>query len=129
MAIAEEAEKGSRGEGGGGRGTSGGSRRGADTSPRKKKKKKARKDSGKGLISCWNHQEACIITIIVFSHHRLHDIFCTVLGGKQGVGGGEESFNYLAHTNEPEGPDSASCPGESENHPELREICCGYYCY
>lgn len=38
MAIAEEAEKGSHGEGGGGRGTSAGSRRGADTSPRKKKK-------------------------------------------------------------------------------------------
>lgn len=36
MAIAEEAEKGSHGEGGGGRGTSTGSQRGADTSPQNK---------------------------------------------------------------------------------------------
>lgn len=36
MAIAEEAEKGSHGEGGGGRGTNTGSQRGADTSPQNK---------------------------------------------------------------------------------------------
>lgn len=38
MAIAEEAEKGSHGEGGGGRGASTGSQRGADTSPPKKRR-------------------------------------------------------------------------------------------
>jgi hypothetical protein len=38
MAIAEEAEKGSYGEGGRGRGASAGSWRGADTSPKREKK-------------------------------------------------------------------------------------------
>lgn len=38
MAIAEEAGKGSHGEGGGGRGASAGSQRGADTSPPHPKK-------------------------------------------------------------------------------------------
>ena len=86
MAIAEEAEKGSHGEGGGGRGTSAGSRRGADTSPRKKKKK-GTKRLGQRIDFVLESPISLYHYYYCFSHHKLQDIFCTVLGGKQGVGG------------------------------------------
>lgn len=65
MAIAEEAEKGSHGEGGGGRGASAESQRGADTS-HPPLQKKGMENSGRVLIWRWNHHSACVITTIVF---------------------------------------------------------------
>ena len=105
MAIAEEAEKGSHGEGGGGRGTSAGSRRGADTSPRKKKKK-GTKRLGQRIDFVLESPISLYHYYYCFSHHKLPDILCTVLGGKQGVGGGEGTFKNLSHTKELGGPDS-----------------------
>lgn len=59
MAIAEEAEKGSYGEGGRGRGASAGSWREADTSPKGKKKKIKEMKSLGQRIDSWD-REVCL---------------------------------------------------------------------
>lgn len=82
MAIAEEAEKGSHGEGGGGRGTSTGSQRGADTSP-----KIRRAGEGGGIKRPGQRIDFMLESPIslyrycyCFSHHKLQEIFYTIHG-------------------------------------------------
>ena len=71
-----------------------------------KKKKKGTKRLGQRIDFVLESPISLYHYYYCFSHHKLQDIFCTVLGGKQGVGGGEGTFKNLSHTKELGGPDS-----------------------
>lgn len=102
MAIAEEAEKGSHGEGGGGRGASTGSQRGADTSPPKKAGR------GGGIKRLGQRTDFVLESPIslyhyyyCFSHHKLQEIFYTSTEKTR-----SGAFKTFFHIKELEGQDS-----------------------
>lgn len=84
MAIAEEAEKGSHGEGGGGRGASTASQTVADTSP--PPQKKGMKRLGQSIDFVFESPISLYHYYYCFSHHKLQEIFYTIYTKKWGVG-------------------------------------------
>lgn len=83
MAIAEEAEKGSHGEGGGGRGASTASQTVADTPP---PQKKGMKRLGQSIDFVFESPISLYHYYYCFSHHKLQEIFYTIHTKKGGVG-------------------------------------------